>query len=127
MAAGQPLRIGILTDDFYPHSGGVTRSIEQQIDHLVEHLHRNPIVTDAHGAGHALLTHEAEQHHALVLRSLFQSEAVVLLPIVRGGRAYGYLVACDTHGTKHAVRHHRDDVDYLAHLTKLLAYAAELA
>lgn len=30
------MRIGILTDDFYPHSGGVTRSIEQQIDQLVE-------------------------------------------------------------------------------------------
>ena len=29
------LRIGILSDDFYPHSGGVSRSIEQQIDHLV--------------------------------------------------------------------------------------------
>ena len=29
------LRIGILSDDFYPHSGGVSRSIQQQIDHLV--------------------------------------------------------------------------------------------
>ena len=29
------LRIGILSDDFYPHSGGVSRSIEQQIHHLV--------------------------------------------------------------------------------------------
>lgn len=29
------LRIGILSDDFYPHSGGVSRSIEQQINHLV--------------------------------------------------------------------------------------------
>ncbi|MCW5950653.1 MAG: glycosyltransferase [Propionibacteriaceae bacterium] len=28
------LRIGILSDDFYPHSGGVSRSIQQQIDHL---------------------------------------------------------------------------------------------
>jgi len=35
VAAGRALRIGILTDDFYPHSGGVTRSIEQQVDHLV--------------------------------------------------------------------------------------------
>ena len=34
-APGDPLRVGIFTDDFYPHSGGVTRSIEQQIDHLV--------------------------------------------------------------------------------------------
>lgn len=33
-APGDPLRVGIFTDDFYPHSGGVTRSIEQQIDHL---------------------------------------------------------------------------------------------
>lgn len=32
---GDGLRIGILTDDFYPHSGGVSRSIEQQIKHLV--------------------------------------------------------------------------------------------
>ena len=29
------LRIGILSDDFYPHSGGVSRSIQQQIDNLV--------------------------------------------------------------------------------------------
>ena len=29
------LRIGILSDDCYPHSGGVSRSIEQQINHLV--------------------------------------------------------------------------------------------
>ncbi|MDQ7992768.1 MAG: glycosyltransferase [Propionicimonas sp.] len=29
------MRIGILTDDSYPHSGGVTRSIEQQVEHLV--------------------------------------------------------------------------------------------
>ncbi|MGC4154100.1 MAG: glycosyltransferase [Propionicimonas sp.] len=29
------LRIGILSDDFYPHSGGVSRSIQQQIDHLI--------------------------------------------------------------------------------------------
>ena len=29
------LRVGILSDDFYPHSGGVSRSIQQQIDHLV--------------------------------------------------------------------------------------------
>lgn len=32
---GDGLRIGILSDDFYPHSGGVSRSIEQQINHLV--------------------------------------------------------------------------------------------
>jgi len=35
VAAGRALRIGFLTDDFYPHSGGVTRSIELQIDQLV--------------------------------------------------------------------------------------------
>ncbi len=29
------LRVGILSDDFYPHSGGVSRSIQQQIDNLV--------------------------------------------------------------------------------------------
>lgn len=29
------LRIGVLSDDCYPHSGGVSRSIEQQINHLV--------------------------------------------------------------------------------------------
>lgn len=34
MASGSGLRIGILTDDGYPNSGGVTRSIEQQIDRL---------------------------------------------------------------------------------------------
>ena len=29
-----PLRIGIFTDDFYPNSGGVARSIELQISEL---------------------------------------------------------------------------------------------
>lgn len=100
---------------------------KKQLDHLTSHLHRNPIVTESYAKHHTLLTHEAEQHHTLVLRSLFQSEEVVLLPIVRGGHCYGYLVACDTHGTKHLKRHHREDVDFLAHLTKTLAYAAELS
>ncbi len=34
------LRIGILSDDCYPHSGGVSRSIEQQINHLVSLGHQ---------------------------------------------------------------------------------------
>lgn len=36
MAHDGELRIGIFTDDFYPYSGGVARSVEQQINHLVE-------------------------------------------------------------------------------------------
>lgn len=36
MAHDGELRVGIFTDDFYPYSGGVARSIEQQINHLVE-------------------------------------------------------------------------------------------
>ncbi|MGB3023767.1 MAG: glycosyltransferase [Candidatus Saccharimonadales bacterium] len=34
-----PLRIAILTDDFYPHSGGVARSIELQITELIRAGH----------------------------------------------------------------------------------------
>lgn len=37
-APGQ-LRVGILTDDFYPDSGGVCRSIELQVDELVRRGH----------------------------------------------------------------------------------------
>jgi len=37
---GRPLCIGILTDDFYPNSGGVARSIELQINELTKRGHR---------------------------------------------------------------------------------------
>jgi glycosyltransferase involved in cell wall biosynthesis len=37
---GEALRIGIFTDDFYPHSGGVSRSIEQQLQQLGALGHR---------------------------------------------------------------------------------------
>lgn len=40
----QPLKIGIFTDDFYPESGGVSRSIELQVSELVRMGHQVTLV-----------------------------------------------------------------------------------
>lgn len=42
------LHIGILTDDFFPGSGGVTRSIQQQIDHLHARGHQVTLFAPRH-------------------------------------------------------------------------------
>jgi signal transduction histidine kinase len=103
------------------------QATEKQLAHLKDYLHQNPVVMEAYTHHQALSTHGSEEKHNLVLRSLFQSDTVVMLPILFGEHCYGYLVACDTHThLGEAVQHaSSDDTDFLASMANLLAYAVQ--
>lgn len=47
MTAGEPMRIGIFTDDFFPESGGVSRSIQLQAEQLSAAGHQVTIFAPA--------------------------------------------------------------------------------
>jgi signal transduction histidine kinase len=104
------------------------QATEKQISHLKDYLHQNPVVMEAYTHHQSLSTRNATAKQVLVLRSLFQAEEVVMLPILFGEHCYGYLVACDTHiiTSKIAVRHDsQEDTEFLASMANLLAYAIQ--
>jgi signal transduction histidine kinase len=95
---------------------------EKQLGHLGDYLNQNSVLTEAYAHHAALVTHNAQDKQALVLRSLFQVEEVVALPILFGEQCFGYLVAGETSTT---APHGREEVDFLAGVATLLAYAVQ--
>ncbi len=104
------------------------QATEKQLSHLHDYLHQNPVIMEAYTHHQTLSTQSSEDRHTLVLRSLFQSDDVVMLPILFGEHCFGYLVACDTH-THHGdgkVSHaSTDETEFLASMANLLAYAVQ--
>lgn len=95
---------------------------EKQLSHLQDHLHHNPVLIEAYAHRTAVITHQTVDTQALSLRSLFQVQEVVALPIVYGDRCFGYLVAGETSATN---SHNREEIDFLAGIATLLAYAVQ--
>lgn len=104
------------------------QATEKQISHLNDYLHQNPVVMEAYTHQHSLSSLNGDDRHSLVLRSLFQADSVVLLPILFGEHCYGYLVACDTHvhtDEKEIAHTSQEDTEFLASMANLLAYAVQ--
>ena len=95
---------------------------EKQLAHLQDYLHQNSVLTEAYAHHTSLVTHQAQDKQALVLRSLFQADEVVALPILFGEQCFGYLVAGET---STAGTHTHEEIDFLAGVATLLAYAVQ--
>lgn len=95
---------------------------EKQLSHLREHLANSSALASAYSQRLSLVSHNIRDPQTLALRSLFQADEVVALPIQHGDHVFAYLVAGET-GPHN--RHVNDDIEFLAAITNLMAYAVQ--
>ena len=100
---------------------------EKQLTHVGDYLSQNPLLTEAYAQRIVVSTYQSQDNQALALRSLFQAEEVIALPIVFGDQCHGYLVLCatTTANENSLNRHDAESMQFLAGMTSLLGNAVE--
>lgn len=95
---------------------------EKQLKHLQEFLGQNQYLSEAFAHHTSLISRHSQEAASLSLRSLFQVEELAAFPILHGDHCFGYLVVGETQ--THRV-HTDDEIDFLATVATLLAYAIQ--
>lgn len=99
------------------------QATQKQIGHVQDYLAQDQGFVEAYAHRQALCSIGSKDPAMLGLRSLFQTDEVVAMPIQFGEQLYGYLIAC-AH-TQQGRRRNPEDVDFLSSLATLVAHASQ--
>ena len=96
---------------------------EGQLEHIRTYLPSNEVLRIAYAQRIALNTYNSTDATALALRTFFQTDEVVAMPVLFGEQFYGFLIVC-AHTTQNDTRG-PEDVEFLATLASQIAHAVQ--